>query len=705
MILPRWTAYVALAVIAILFATAIPHKSKSIDPHAARAARAEGKVELPTPDHPRVVVLGIDGMDPDFLRDVMERFPDRMKNFRRLADAGGGVLDLGTSTPPQSPVAWSNFITGRHPGGHGIYDFVHRNKENYIGVGSTFNSTEGTEKSIPLTPFQFPVGASSEPNRTGRAFWSMMMDDDVPADLYRVPINFPVEPSKGVSFSGMLTPALDSAYGEYKVYTTNPPAEKAGLSSKFRTVRKIGGAVRTQLDGPENALRKGKPRATVPLTAYIDEDANAAIIEVGAERIVMEPGQFSRFVKVSFDLLPAGAMALDGIVCFYLRSVAPEFELYVSPVNFDPMNPVEPVSLPEEAAAEMAEEIGLFFTQGMAEDVNALKGKALTDAEFMNQANLVHRERIRVLDYALDRYTAKKDGGLLFFYFSSVDLAMHMMWRHQDPEHPFYEPEIAGQDSSEWSGREGTTWKDVVDDLYLRMDPVLGKVLDRVGDDTTVMVMSDHGFAPYRRKFSLNTWLLENGYLVLKEGASRELPEGDPNHDPVLLATSVDWSKTRAFGMGFNGLYLNLEGREAEGIVKPGAEADALLKELKGSLELIMDRGKQVVLSADLASEVYAGGDRLKDAPDIVVGYNSGYGNSDEATLGQIPHAVLTDNVGGTFTGSHLMHPSVVSGTLLVNRRVTVEDPRLEDLTTSILDAYGVKPDPAMTGRPVILHK
>jgi predicted AlkP superfamily phosphohydrolase/phosphomutase len=157
--------------------------------------------------------------------------------------------------------------------------------------------------------------------------------------------------------------------------------------------------------------------------------------------------------------------------------------------------------------------------------------------------------------------------------------------------------------------------------------------------------------------------------------------------------------------MGFNGLYLNLEGREAEGIVKPGAEADALLKELKGSLELIMDRGKQVVLSADLASEVYAGGDRLEDAPDIVVGYNSGYGNSDEATLGQIPHAVLTDNVGGTFTGSHLMHPSVVSGTLLVNRRVTVEDPRLEDLTTSILDAYGVKPDPAMTGRPVILHK
>ncbi len=705
MILPRWTAYVALAVIAVLFATAIPLRSKEAVPHAARAARATGKVTLPTAEHPRMVVLGIDGLDPDILKDVMQRFPERMKNFRRLADAGGGVMALGTSTPPQSPVAWSNFITGRHPGGHGIFDFIHRDLAHYSGIASTTIDEEGWDLEIPLTDYKVPVGGSSEPNRTGRAFWSMMMDDDVPADLYRMPINFPVEPSKGVSFSGMMTPALDSAYGQYTVFTTDPPAKNATLNHQFRTVRVSNNTVRTQLDGPANVLRKGEPTVTVPLTAYLDEEAGAAIIEVGAERIVMEPGQFSRFVPVTFDLLPMQAQSLDGIVCFYLRSISPEFELYASPVNFDPMNPADTVALPDAAAGDLADSIGRYFTQGMAEDVNALKSEALTDAEFMHQANLVHRERIRVLDYALDRYTAKEEGGLLFFYLSSVDLAMHMMWRHQDPLHPFYDSAVAEQDSSDWSMREGTTWEDDVDDLYLRMDPILGKVLDRVGDDTAVMVMSDHGFAPYRRKFSLNTWLLENGYLVLKEGMERELPEGDRKHQPVLISTAVDWSKTRAYGMGFNGLYLNLKDREKEGIVKPGAEADALLKELKTSLELIIDRGEQVVVSADLATEVYAGGARLDDAPDIVVGYNSGYGNSDEATQGQIPHAVLTDNLGGTFNGSHLMHPSVVSGTLLVNRRVTVDDPRLEDLTTSILDAYGVQPDPAMTGRSVLLHQ
>ena len=160
----------------------------------------------------------------------------------------------------------------------------------------------------------------------------------------------------------------------------------------------------------------------------------------------------------------------------------------------------------------------------MAEEVSALKDGAFTDAEFMSQANLVYLERARMLDHALDRYVANDEGGLLFFYVSSVDLAMHMMWRHQDPEHPFFDAAIAREDSSKWSGREGSTWRDVVDDLYLKMDPFLGKVLDRVGDDAVVMIMSDHGFAAYRRKFSLNTWLLENGYLVLNEGRTRELP-------------------------------------------------------------------------------------------------------------------------------------------------------------------------------------
>ena len=396
-------------------------------------------------------------------------------------------------------------------------------------------------------------------------------------------------------------------------------------------------------------------------------------------------------------MLPLGLSDMSGIVRFYLRSVDP-LEIYASPVNVDPRAPIQPVSAPDTAASDLADLIGLYYTQGMAEDVNGLKNRMLTDSEFMMQAALVYEERGRMLEVALDHYMRQEDGGLLFFYYSSVDLAMHMMWRHADPEHPHHDEAFAAEGSDWWSGREGSVWRDIIDDLYLRMDPVLGRVRERVGEETRIVVMSDHGFAPYRRKFSLNTWLLENGYLVLKDGFERELPEDSLEYAPVFIQAAADWSKTKAYGIGFNGLYLNLAGREGEGCVDP-SEAEALLAELKAKLEALEDEdGASVVLRADLASSVYTG-ERLAEAPDLLVGYEQGYGNSDEASLGQIPHAVLSDNLGGTFNGSHLMAPDVVLGTVLANFPLTLEDPRLEDLTVSILEYYGLQAEPEMDGR------
>ncbi len=689
MILPRWTAYLALAGIATLIGSGIPRRSTPVADLAGTAG----------PSHPRMVVLGIDGMDPDILRDVVAAHPDRMPNFARLIAEAGGVLDLGTSNPPQSPVAWSNFITGRNPGGHGIFDFIHRDVTSYTPLPGTVTAGHAGAISLPGR-WKFPTQDGGDSNRSGKAFWTMLGEAGVPADVWRMPINFPVEPSAGgVSFPGMMTPAVDSAYGEPSLYSTDPPIERLDDEKVIQiTVR--NGVVRTHLLGPNNSFEDGDPRTRTPLNIYVDEDAGAVVVDVAGVSMVLEPGEWSEFVPVSFSMLPMGLMDMNGIVRFYLRSISPELELYASPVNVDPTAPINPVSLPEEAATELAEGIGLYYTQGMAEDVNALKKLMLTDAEFMQQAQLVYDERGRMLDFALDKYMAKEDGGFLFFYYSTVDLCCHMMWRHSDPEHPFYDEVIASQDSSQWSSREGSTWKDVVADLYMKMDPILGRIRSRVGEDTPIMVMSDHGFAAYRRKFSLNTWLLDNGYLVLKEGVERELPSDHKEHKAVNIFVDVDWTKTQAYGMGFNGLYLNRVGREAQGIVDEG-QAAALLAEIKSKLEALQDDGTAVVLSADLATEIYAG-ERLDEAPDILVGYNRGYGNSDEASLGRVTASVLSDNVGGTFNGSHLMDPSVVRGTLLTNRPVRIDDPRLEDLTVEILGFYDVQPDDSMKGRPVL---
>jgi predicted AlkP superfamily phosphohydrolase/phosphomutase len=707
--LPRWTTYPALALLLGMVVIAVP---------ARRDPRRDHTV--PTPDHPRTVVIGVDGLDPEILAETIKLFPDRMQNWAKFA-AEVGIHSLGTSNPPQSPVAWSNFITGRDPGGHGIFDFIHRDRTTRMPVPSTTKATEAHV--LPLwSNWQLPLfGGDTESNRSGASFWSLLSRAGVPTDVWRVPANFPVEESLGFSFSGMMTPALDSAYGEFTFYTTNPPTDQRITKHKIQSVSLRNGVIAdSRLDGPPHPFKGPdehgvQPTVTVPLKIFVDEEHGGAAVELEGRVVVLRPGEWSEFMSVTFSPMPGGIADITGMVRFYLRSVAPEFEMYASPVNIDPLAPAAPVSAPTEASAELAAPppagIGPYYTQGMAEDVGALKAEVLTVPEFMDQAQLVHDESTRMLDYALDHYMEKQGGGLLFFYFSSVDLCCHMMWRHSDEQHPHHDKVFAAQDSSKWSHRPGSTWKDVIHDLYMRMDPVIGHIRDRLPADATMIVMSDHGFAPYRRKFSLETWLLENGYLVLKPGATKELSESDPAHAEVFL-TAVDWSKTRAYGMGFQGLYLNLAGRELDdptteanesGIVKPGAEADALLAELKAKLEALIDpaTGEHVVLRCDLAKDVYTG-DRVADAPDMIVGYNANYGNSDEASVGRIPDQVLSDNLGGTFNGSHLMAPEVVQGILMANRPVLPGAHGLEDLTVELLARYGVQPGPGMKGHRVL---
>ncbi|MCY2958943.1 MAG: alkaline phosphatase family protein [Planctomycetota bacterium] len=687
--LPRWTVWPALAVLAAFLVPGVTRRA----PEAPKTA-------------PRVVVLGIDGMDPELLREAIQRFPDRMRNFARLADANG-IHSLRTSVPPQSPVAWSNFITGRDPGGHGIFDFIHRDPTTRMPIPSTVKASAA--KAVPLPDgWQFPVGGNSESNRTGAAFWSVLRDRGVPADIWRMPANFPVEGSEGWSFSGMMTPAIDSAYGKYTYYTSQPDPDAIASEGRIVAVREFDGRIDTSLSGPANPFKKDGEPATIPLRVLVDHEAGAAAIELAGRVVVVPKGAWSDWVQVKFDLLPLGMSSVHGIVRFHVKSLSP-FELYASPVNIDPTAPIAPVSEPAKASAEVARRIGLYYTQGMPEDVNALKEGVLTDAEFLAQGEVVHQEGVRMLDLGFQRW--KERGGFLFFYFSGVDLCGHMLWRHHDAGHPNHDAQMAAESTADWSHRPGSTWKDVIFDLYMRMDPVVGRLLDEAGSDATVIVMSDHGFESYRRKFSLNTWLLENGYLVLKEGREREKPESDPAREAVVIFDAVDWTKTRAYGVGFNGLYLNLKGRELDdphtadvdesGIVAPGAEADALVAEIDAKLLAIRDGDARPVLRNDRPVLAYHG-ERAVEAPDLIVGYNANYGNSDESSLGRIPHDVLTDNLGGTFQGSHLMAPEVVPGLLLSTRPVREGAHGLEDLTVEILKQYGIEPVAGMRGAPVL---
>lgn len=712
MFLPRWTVYPALTVIALVLFMAIPWRT-ALDPYVGR----EGGLAKP------VVVLGVDGMDPEILKEVIARYPERMPNFRWLISQADGIQSLGTSTPPQSPVAWSNFITGMNPGGHGIFDFIHRDPMTRVPVPATTKIEEGLTIHLP-GPYKLDIGADSPSNRSGKAFWSILREHGVSADIWRIPANFPVEPSDGVSFSGMMTPALDSAYGECTFFTTDAATKSKLDYSKTEQLEEDRGRIIASMKGPANSFKEGNPHVQLAFKIYVDQDAGAAIIYSGtdetSEKVILRPGEWSSFLRMDFELLPLGMMNMSGICRFYLRRVSPHVELYASPVNFDPGAPVAPVSQPDDASADLTSAIGRYYTQGMAEDVNALKNGILDDSEFMQQVTLIHQETLDMLDHALDRYVDNGKQGFIFFYFSEIDLASHMMWRHGDEQHPAHDKDVATIGASDWTEREGSTLADTVEDMYLRMDPALGRVRAKLGDNITLLVMSDHGFAPYHREFSLNTWLVESGYLVMKDGMSKERPKSDPDYEEIyIFAHRVDWSRTRAYGVGFNGLYLNLKGREQDnpqteedesGIVEPGAEADGILHEIKAKLEAAIDpkTNRHPILRCDRATDVYSG-ERVDEAPDLLIGYDGGYGNSDGSTQGRIPHDLLVDNTPvnhggklGTFNGNHLMHPDIVPGLLLSNRRCRSGSFKLEDLTVEILTQYGIEKPDTMGGSAVL---
>jgi len=355
--------------------------------------------------------------------------------------------------------------------------------------------------------------------------------------------------------------------------------------------------------------------------------------------------------------------------------VRPQFQLYVTPVNIDPSNPALPLSTPEDYAPELARQVGYFYTQGIAEDTKALTAGVFNEDDFLYQSRLVLNEQRRIFDLEFDRFRE----GFFFFYFSSLDQGSHMLWRAMDEHHPAYDPEVAAKHAA------------ALAELYEEMDRVLGQVRARLDPDTTLLVMSDHGFGPYYRSFNLNTWLLENGYLALRDPRRRVGTD---------LFNNVDWSRTWAYGLGLNALYLNLRGREREGIVDDFMQEE-LLEEISRRLLEVRDpdTGQPVITHVYRREEVYHG-PHVEEAPDLLIGYNWGYRAGWETSLGGFSASVLEDNR-EVWSGDHCIDHSLVPGVLLSNREIRLPQPKLTDLAPTILSEFSITPPAEMTGQSV----
>ena len=612
-------------------------------------------------------------MDPQLLTRFMQE--GKMPNFATLAQRGS-FKRLTSSIPPQSPVAWSNMITGMNAGGHGLFDFIHRDPKT-LALYFSASRVEAPKHSIHLGSWVIPLGSgSAEQLRRGKAFWEILDDHGIPNSVFRIPANFPPVPAKGETLSGMGTPDLRGTYGTFSFYTDDPTAVAGAVEGgQVIPVQVENSQVISKLIGPDNSFRKGSPAATEPFSVAVDPMESAARIAVQGHEFVLREGEWSNWVKIEFQLIPFFGN-VKGMCRFYLKQAHPRFQLYVSPINIDPADPALPISTPSGYSRFLSEEVGEFYTQGIAEDTKALSDGVLDDKEFLEQSRTVLAEHRRIFDLQFPKFQK----GVFFFYFSSLDLNSHMLWRLIDPEHPAYDATLASQYGS------------VLQAFYQQMDQVLGEVLPKLDEHTTLLVLSDHGFAPYRRSFNLNTWLLNNGYITLKSNANPD------DNEPLA---NVDWSKTRAYGLGLNGLYLNMHAREREGIVTPGAEADALLKEIKEKLLAVRDpkNNLPVITRVDFAADVYQG-PYAHDGPDALVGYNRGYRAGWKTILGAFPSDVLEDNT-NPWSGDHCIDYALVPGVLLSNRNIAAEMPALTDIAPTILAEFGIVKPKNMMGQSV----
>ncbi|WP_010582754.1 alkaline phosphatase family protein [Schlesneria paludicola] len=638
-----------------------------------RASRSLGK---------KVIVIGIDGMDPRLSSSLMKQ--GLMPNFVKMSSQGG-FSNLGTSTPPQSPVAWANFINGAGPGSHGIFDFIHRHPHNqcqpFYSAAETMPGEGGWDIGDHRLQFDFWPFEHQPPKtvlrRQGVPFWDYLDAVGIPSTFYDLPANYPPSPSQHGHhrcLSGMGTPDMLGGYGTYQYFSEDGPQkpldEAGGKRSKLRF---IGETAKCKLVGPENGMLKTPSPIVIDFQIHRDRTANGIVVEIQGKKILLNPGMWSPWTKVDFPLTGPSFVPtahISGICRFHLMEGSPNHRLYVTPINIDPSAPAVPISEPGHFIQDISKDLGLFYTTGFQEDHKARTNGVFQDDEFLRQASQVLDERLQLLEYAIENY----DDGLLFFYFSSSDLQSHMFWWDSDERHPIR------------SNPEAQKYYAHVKSLYQKLDAIIGDLNDRYGSRATILVMSDHGFANFGRQFNLNSWLRDNGYLGPRECTS--------------IMDDIDWASTRAYGLGINGLYLNLKGRERDGVVEPGDEQEALLKQLVTQLESVKDvDGKSVIRGVYRSDQIYTG-DATALAPDLIIGYRRGFRASWETCLGGLTPAVLLDN-DSAWSADHCADALEVPGLICCNRPIRAENPSLVDLAPSILEDFGLPKPSTMSGRSI----
>lgn len=608
----------------------------------------------------KVIVIGLDGLEPTIVEAMLAA--GELPHLDRLR-AEGGFSRVATTTPAQTPVAWSTFATGTNPGGHGIFDFIRRDPRTYL-PDLALNRYESRGAFLPPRAVNM---------RRGTPVWELLSAAGIGSTVLRCPVTYPPDVFRGRMLSGMGVPDLRGGLGTPTFYTSSQDESPRESENVVRVCPGASGTIETYLIGPRHPRDRSDIR--FGLTVQTDLAARRVTVHSAGLPAALEvrEGEWSDWLRVRFKL--GMLQSIRGLVRFHLVRLEPTFELYASPVNFDPEAPLFPISHPDDYAGRLAGSIGTFHTTGMVEDHTGINNERIGEEAFLDQCDLAWREREAMMLHELEQF----EEGLFYCLFDTPDRVQHLFWRYREPDHPANRGRMLQPGFAQ-----------VIEDQYRRGDEVVGKAVQYADSETLVIVLSDHGFGSFQRGVNLNTLLFDEGLLALREGAR----PGQACRDFLL---DVDWARTSAYALGLGGIYLNLEGREGQGPVKAEAAEEvraAIIRRLSGLIDPV--RGTVAVRGVRTRQSVYSG-PFVDEAPDLIIDFARGYRASWSTSLGGAPEGHFEDNI-KKWSGDHIIDPDLVPGILFMNRPHRQPGAGLADLAPTILDALRVPRGKAMEG-------
>jgi hypothetical protein len=381
-----------------------------------------------------------------------------------------------------------------------------------------------------------------------------------------------------------------------------------------------------QLNGPSSKKGGAAKAAKLDLQLELVDDSNARLI-IGKQVVELGLGKWSPIIEISFKM--GLFFSIRSLTRAILTEVHPEIKLYLLPLQIHPLASPWRYATPKSLVNQAWKSSGAFLSLGWPQDTTALEEGCISDSQFLDLCSLILSERERVLMHLIESF----DEGVLASVFDSLDRVQHMFRRHRP---------------------------DAVEEWYLKLDSLVGRITQRLADigkqGMNIFVLSDHGFADFEYKVHLNRWLTENGYLVTTNG------NGAGSLD------DVDWSKSRAYAVGLNSLYVNLAEREGQGSVMPEQYQD-LVKNLQERLTKWQGPdGRPVVQQALLRDEAFDG-PLTPYGPDILVGYTPGYRASAETGLGKWKQIAVEPNV-DHWGADHCMASLAVPGVIFTNQNL-----------------------------------